>query len=67
MSDETKPPETIEEETSKTEEKPPPAWEYKTEFGIHTKMKEVIHRTIDVTSEHIEDLKRKLDKLTYGS
>lgn len=56
-----------EEKPETAEEEKPPAWEYKTEFGLHTKMKDVIHKTIEVTAVHVDDLKRKLDKLTYGA
>lgn len=66
MSDEPEVPETP-EEPPKFEEKPPPTWEYKTEFGIHTKLKDVVSKTIDVTATEIEVLKKKLDRLTYGS
>ena len=46
---------------------PSPKWEYKTEFAIHTKMKEVVLKTMDVTTAELDILKSKLDKLTYGS
>lgn len=49
------------------EEKRPPSWEYKTEFGINTKLKDIVGKTIDATTAEIDRLKRQLDKLTYGS
>lgn len=62
MSDETKEPEAPAEP-----EKKPPSWEYKTEFGVNQKLKDVVTKAIDVTSTEIDRLKRQLDKLTYGS
>jgi len=70
MSDETTPPEppAVETDAPPPEEAPePPRWEYKTEFGIHSKMRDVIGKTIDVTVSEIDKLKLKLDKLTYGA
>lgn len=60
------------EETSKPEEsagaqEPPKAnWEFKTEFAINTKMKELIHKTIEVSEMESEMLRKKLERLTYG-
>jgi len=56
------------EATEPPEETPPaPKWEYKTEFGINEKMKSVVDKAITLTASQIEDLRRKLDRLTYGS
>lgn len=44
-----------------------PSWQYKTEFGINTRLREVIKMTIEASTLEVEALKRKLDKLTYGS
>jgi len=60
MSDEPKAPETPEEPAK-------PQWEYKTEFGINTKLRDIVHKAIDASSAEIVSLKRKLDRLTYGS
>jgi len=51
------------EETSKAQA----TWEYKTEFGIAAKMREVIEVTVKVAETEIERYKRKIEKLTYGS
>jgi len=68
MSDETTPPEPPAAEAPPTEGAPePPRWEYKSEFAIHTQMRAVIEKTMDLTVSEIEVLKRKLDKLTYGA
>jgi hypothetical protein len=60
MSDETKP----KEETPAPEA---PKWEYKTEFGINTQMREVVRLTVSATEAEIKLLRRKLEKLQYGS
>lgn len=47
---------------------PPKAtWEYKTEFGINARMREVIEATIKVAEAEVEAYKRKIERLTYGS
>jgi hypothetical protein len=60
----------VTEEGSGSEENadPPRAqWQFKNEFGIHTKLKEVVRGTIEVSNAELDLLRRKLDKLTYGS
>lgn len=42
-------------------------WQYKEEFAINTKMREVIGLAIKASEAEIGTLRRKLDKLTYGS
>lgn len=42
-------------------------WEYKTQFGISEKMKDVIELTIKVAEAEVAAYQRKLEKLTYGS
>ena len=44
-----------------------PKWEYKKTFGINERMKNVIGLTIEATESELVVLRRKLDKLTYGS
>lgn len=44
-----------------------PEWEYKTEFGINSRMREVIDLTLKVAEAEIETYRKKIDKLTYGS
>lgn len=51
----------------KKEETPQLEWEYKTEFGINTKMREVIQATLKVAEASIESYRKKIEKLTYGS
>lgn len=51
-----------------TDEKPKtPEWQYKKEFEINKRMKEVVKLTISATQAELDGLRRKLDKLTYGS
>lgn len=51
---------------SEDKEKPPPTWE-KREFAINGKMKNVIHLGIKATEAEIATLRRKIEKLQYGS
>ena len=44
-----------------------PKWEFKQEFAINTKMREVIGLAVKASEAEISMLRRKLDKLTYGS
>jgi hypothetical protein len=60
MADETPKP----EEAAKKPE--PPKWEYKTDFAITDKMRDVIKQTIKVSEMESEMLRKKLDRLTYG-
>jgi hypothetical protein len=46
--------------------KPKVNWEYKTEFGINTKMKEILKMTLTAAQAERDRLKKKLDKLQYG-
>jgi hypothetical protein len=45
----------------------PPAWEYKEEFGIVSKLREVVKATQVASEKELADLRRKLERLTYGS
>lgn len=54
-------------EDNKTPEEKPPQWQYKEDFAINAKLKEVIERTAEATTAEIDNLKRKLEKLTYGA
>lgn len=66
--DDVKPEEVAPEPEPATEQRPPrPTWEYKSEFRIVTEMKIVIHKTIEVSEAELSGLRRKLDKITYGS
>jgi len=44
-----------------------PEWKYVPEFGIHRRMKEVVHLTIDATKQQTEKYRKQLRKLKYGS
>jgi hypothetical protein len=45
----------------------PPEWEYKEEFGIVSKLREVVKATQIASEKELADLRRKLERLTYGS
>jgi hypothetical protein len=54
------------------DEKPPeapaaPKWEYRTEMRISKEMREIVLATIKVSQAQIDLLKRKVEKLQYGS
>jgi hypothetical protein len=42
-------------------------WEYRKEFGIVTKMRDAILTTKTATESELALLRRKLERLTYGS
>jgi len=46
---------------------PPPEWKYKEEFGIVSKLREVVKATQIASEKELADLRRKLERLTYGS
>jgi len=46
---------------------PPPKWEYRTEMRISKEMREIVKATIKVSQAQIDLLKRKIEKLQYGS
>lgn len=48
-------------------EEPRIEWEYKERFPIHDKMEEVIDLAIKASEAELDGLRRKLDKLQYGS
>ncbi len=61
MADQELPPETPSPEPDK------PRWEKRDTFGINERMKEVISLTKGVAEKELESLRRKLEKLQYGS
>lgn len=69
MADETPNPEMPTEEppAEKPEEKPRAVWEKRTEFRINQQMKSLVEATIKVTEAQIALLRRKVEKLQYGS
>ena len=46
---------------------PAPEWNYKEEFGIVKHLKEVVKVTRTASEMELAELRRKLDRLTYGS
>jgi len=46
---------------------PPPEWKYKEEFGIVTQLKAAVKATAVASEQELSNLRRKLDRLTYGS
>jgi len=46
---------------------PPPKWEYRTELKINARMRELVALTKLVTEGEIDRLRRKVEKLKYGS
>lgn len=50
-----------------SEEEPKRAeWQFKTEFGINTRMREIVHKAIEFSELELANLRRKLDRMTYG-
>jgi hypothetical protein len=49
------------------EEAPKYSWEYKKEFGIIQEMRKVVLLTKQATELELDGLRRKLERLTYGS
>jgi hypothetical protein len=46
---------------------PPPEWAYKEEFGIVSHLKTVVKATQSVSEKELSNLRRKLERLNYGS
>lgn len=72
MSEEAKPAEEAkpEEAAPKPEEAEAPKrpeWQYKTDFAVTGKMKEIVNKTIEASEKELVLLRRKLERLTYGS
>lgn len=49
------------------ESRPPLEWEYRTELKINARMRELITLTKMVTEGEVDRLRRKVEKLKYGS
>ncbi len=60
MTDETTPPDAPPAPT-------PPKWEFRKEMRISKEMREIVKATIAVSQKQIDLLKRKVEKLQYGS
>jgi hypothetical protein len=56
-----------EEKKPEDEPKKGPTWEQRTDFRINKQMREVVGMTISATQAQITLLRRKLEKLQYGS
>jgi hypothetical protein len=54
-------------EPEKAETPPAPSWEYRNNMKIVEKLTNVVNLTKDVTQSEINRLRKKIDKLTYGS
>lgn len=52
---------------SENQEQKNPEWEYKEEFGIVTRLKEAVKVTAVASEKELSNLRRKLERLTYGS
>jgi hypothetical protein len=55
------------EATQETAEGPKAEWEYRTEFRINTEMRAVVEATIKVAQAQVDVLRRRVEKLQYGS
>lgn len=56
------------EETAPTPEAPKrPAWEYKTQLGINSRLKEIVLHTKAATEIELDAKRRQLEKLLRGS
>lgn len=60
-------PPVLEAEEIPAEAPKPPAWEYKTEFGINTQLREIVLKSKEFAEAELATLRRKLDRITYGS
>jgi|WetSurSiteA1Bulk_404760.scaffolds.fasta_scaffold308405_2 hypothetical protein len=56
-----------EKETQAEEAPKKPQWEYRKTFKINERMKEVLTLTKGVAEQEVAGLRKKLDRLTYGS
>lgn len=63
MSEETKPAEETKPEGSAEK----PDWRFVKDFAINGRMKEIVGKTIEASEKELEVLRRKLERLTYGS
>ena len=45
----------------------PPQWEYRRNFKITEKMKNIVNLTMEATQSEIKRLRKRIDKLTYGA
>ena len=52
---------------AKPDDEPKAQWSFKRNLGVNEQMKKVINLTIEATNAEIAVLRRKLERLTYGS
>lgn len=45
----------------------PPEWQHKEEFGIVTQLKQAVKVTQKASELELAELRRRLERLTYGS
>jgi hypothetical protein len=64
MSDEKTPDKTLEEPAT---EEPKAQWEYKRDFKVVSEMRTIVTAARGAAEKELAQLRRKLDKLTYGS
>jgi hypothetical protein len=46
---------------------PNPEWEYKEEFGIVSQLKQAVRATQKASEQELAELRRRLERITYGS
>jgi hypothetical protein len=46
---------------------PPPEWKYKEEFGIVSNLKQAVKATQKASELELAELRRRLERITYGS
>ncbi len=54
------------EDEKPTGEQQAPAWEYRKNFHVTDRLKDVVGLTIDASKAEIARLRKRIDKLTYG-
>jgi len=55
-----------EDKTEPPDDVKKPSWEYKNDFGINMKMKEMLKATLAASELELDRLRKKLNKLQYG-
>lgn len=45
---------------------PKASWQYKEDFGINVKMKEILRATLAASEAEVVRLRKKLERLQYG-
>jgi hypothetical protein len=55
------------EPAEEVSESPTPQWEYRTSMKVTERLKTIVSATIDATKAERDRLRKKMEKLTYGS